>query len=348
MKKHISTLGMLLVLFVGLSIYQVIPVVGLSKAVNKQIPSSGSVSYVNVFGVQVWKYPNQSLQISRVKDLGVKWIRWQVTWAEIETSKGVYDWSLTDLVVGLMREKGIKPLLLVVYTPSWAREGGTERSPPTNVEDYGNFVEAVVNRYGADVVELMNEPYIFFEGTEQQYVDMITAGYNGAKRANPNCTVVVAYGDGQPTCVGGWYSKFDLTNLYNLGMPFDAIAVHPYTGNQDPDYFNYLDDEHTNPEMRPYDGVAGQVKWLKEKLADMGKAETPIYATEFGYNSDEVGLDLQSEYTVRVCEILKEVGIPVAIYYCFLGLEGYDLVNNDSTLSAKPVFNAYEEFIRNL
>jgi len=200
-----------------------------------------------------------------------------------------------------------------------------------------------VTRYELDTVELWNEPTFQFNGTNEQYVTMINAGYAGAHSVKSNITCVVAFGGGSTVDIGSWGEKFDLTDLYNLGLKWDALAIHPYCFNQDPDIYSSL--------KSPQSGIINDINYLLTKLGDIGKEDTPLYVTEFGFQSDVVGLDVQARWTVRQAEIMKTVPtIKVVMYYCFWLPEenthyGFTLVYDDVTLFPKPVFTAYQDFI---
>jgi len=340
--RRISLVATLLIL----SGYLIIPIAnGLSN--NALISSSGTISYTSFtsnpsFGVHVWNHPDQALQMRRVKELGVSWIRYMIYWPEAEPSKGSYRWGAADNAINNAKANGLKILVLVNGVASWAGYGG--------YVDYGNFVYTVIKRYNPDAVELMNEP-----GIEQpsmsasQYVNFIKYGYQRAKEANPNIPVIAGFGQvSQPAECDGTYGTLDLAKLQPLGFfnYIDGLVIHPYTYGANPDTWSGHGYTPTG-----YVGVAGVIRYLREHLTSWGYGDIPLWTTEFGFKDTETGLENQIKYTIRECEILRDAKVVTIFYYCFWVPAGdtraypITLVNDDSTLSPKPLYNAYRDFL---
>src|SRR4051794_8558761 len=59
--------------------------------------------------------------VTLYKQLNVCWVRYQVHWANIEKSPGVYDWSQVDTAVQLMNSSHIYVDFAIESAPPWER-----------------------------------------------------------------------------------------------------------------------------------------------------------------------------------------------------------------------------------
>lgn len=230
--------------------------------------SSGSSADSSIVGGYSAHTLWQSDPINYVKlaaNGGAKVIRDDVTWADVEKTKGSYDWSGTDKMMATAASNGVRVLLVVLTSPSWANGGASYTGPPNNASDYGNFVGKVAARYGTNGafwsanptlpkylpigIELWNEPNLnVFWGSKRpdpaKYTSMLIAGYNAAKAADSSLTVVSAGlspagGYNDIDCNGTTDSGISdyamnpvnfLKSMYANGAAkrFDALGWHPY------------------------------------------------------------------------------------------------------------------------
>src|SRR5437868_2175705 len=94
---------------------------------------------------------------------GVKVLRISLSWADMEPAPGQFDWSFWDDYVGMANEFGIRLVPYVCYTPEWAAGKAAPpcwRTPPKDNSRFGDFVRALVKRYGGSIHswEIWNEP----------------------------------------------------------------------------------------------------------------------------------------------------------------------------------------------
>jgi hypothetical protein len=115
----------------------------------------------------------------------------RLAWGNIETARGVYNWAFYDDFVAMASMHGVPFVLTFGWTPSWAVadqsscSGLTCTAPPDNLQDWIDFVTAVVNHYnGAQAphikyYELWNEANdaTFWTGTQAQLVALAQAAY---------------------------------------------------------------------------------------------------------------------------------------------------------------------------
>ena len=174
-----------------------------------------------------------------------------VAWSAVEPSRGQYlfdqkdQWGrpvANDLsnVVTTAQNNGLKVGLRLDSPPQWAG-GAVYALNPADVQDY--VYHAV--RYASGTiayVEVFNEMNLPLEwGTSPvdpaAYEKILAAAYAGAKQADPNVVVVSAAPSQRTGGLGGTMEDVDwLNGLYDAGGAayFDALGVHAYIGNQDP------------------------------------------------------------------------------------------------------------------
>jgi polysaccharide biosynthesis protein PslG len=163
------------------------------------------------------------------------------TWANIETSKGVFDWTTLDNAVANAERNGMDDILMVLSgTPAWAtdqRNAAALPRPdasgmPRNLSDWDDWVRAVATRYKGRInnYQPWNEANLttFFTGTPAQMAELTKRAYDIIKSIDPKATVVAP---STGTRLGGPFKKFYpefLQGLKQRGWPVDVWAAHTY------------------------------------------------------------------------------------------------------------------------
>lgn len=147
-------------------------------------------------------------------------------------------------------------------------------------------------------------------------------------------------------CDDGRLLSLENLKPYGFFRYIDGLVIHPYTYGANPDTWT----GHGYTKYNELVGLAEVIQYLKDWLTANGYPDMPLWATEFNFHST---VEKQVEWGIRECEILRDKGIHVSIWYCFWLPSDYPqftgtLVNDDPTLSSKPMFNAYQEFISTL
>ncbi|MDO8572186.1 MAG: peptidoglycan-binding protein [bacterium] len=236
----------------------------------------------NVFGLSI--VPSYSQQyFDLLSDLGVKWVRAEFYWSEIERSDGTYDWTAYDIFVKEMNRRGISILGVINYIPKYITTWDIART------QFAKFSGAVAERYkqggtfaqaegwqsyGIQYWEIFNEPNLPGYGWLSQgqdprqflieYVGLLAIG-NSNIRAIDSSAVVVLGGlspEGMP------YKDF-LTSLYGYGAQkcFDVLAFHPYgRGGR-------------------FASVASELQGIASTNNDVGKE---IWFNEYGTSDDSI------------------------------------------------------------
>jgi polysaccharide biosynthesis protein PslG len=130
------------------------------------------------------------------------WDATRVSWSDINTASGIYDWSGFDAWMDYVSNHGVDVVYTLGRTPLWASSKPTAPSgfgpgqcaPPVNISDWDNFVAAVVQRAAGRIRywELWNEPQDSTEycGTSSQMVVMAQHAYKIIKTASADFQVV--------------------------------------------------------------------------------------------------------------------------------------------------------------
>lgn len=223
-------------------------------------------------------------------DLGVKWSREEMSWANLEPyEKGSYNWGAFDTWVNELIKRDIKVVAAIQTTPAWASGASTSQPDwywqvPRNPQDFVDFVAAAAQHYAGriDTWEIWNEPDVEItfrcDGCNRAavYAQMLAGSYAAIKQANPQATVLI----------GG----LSIHDYHNAGMAFldqvveasggkfnfDVLSIHPYMPDRPPE----STDPKTVVQNFPY-RLDMSYKWLQEH----GAPNKEIWVTEDGYST---------------------------------------------------------------
>ena len=281
---------------------------------------------------------------------GVSWTREEFSWERVEPVQGQYNWEPFDAAVRDSRALGINILGLLTYSATWARKTPNEyTSPPRDVNDYANYVFAVVSRYKNDVThwEIWNEPDCngFWPPNGRnaaEYFELLKAGHAAAKRADPACVVMnggLLAGVCHPDI---WDFPEDIGKLGAAAF-LDAFGWHPYGDPHSPEAARYTQRANTLLDILKKYGVTQRL-WLTEQAWSTGNEQTK-----------SVGEELQACYLVRG-HVLALANPAVEKFIWFLFRDGggrdhdyeqsYGILNPDCT--PKPAYPAYVQMTRAL
>jgi MYXO-CTERM domain-containing protein len=261
------------------------------------------------FGVNAHLAQDAELELAAAAGIG--WVRMDLNWWSVETSRGSYDWSQIDRFVETADGLGLNVFATVAYTPAWAagvscddaageEESWCRNKPPADSAYWTEFLTAAVGRYGDRVKHwgMWNEPNLlgFFDGTREQYVDtLLVPGSDAVHDACADCYVVgpelanlrdsANWDVDEGTCVFGecifnaW--EYSLTEiLKDAGGAIDIVAHHRYEGSASETLYGLTDGDYLL-------GVQ-YMHGLKE-ITDSYAPGTPVWITEFGYETTPGG-----------------------------------------------------------
>jgi polysaccharide biosynthesis protein PslG len=180
-------------------------------------------------------WPNVAFGSYRLWDDGT-------SWADINTSSGVYNWSPLDSWVSKAQRQNVQLLYTFGGTPTWASSspstscnyGGGHCVAPADYTNWDTFVTELATRYKGKIkyYEMWNEPNDtgFWKGTTAQLVEMTNRAAKIIHAIDPNAEVLSPAATWKSTTAWTWLDGF----LTAGGGPYlDGISFHGYTGNND-------------------------------------------------------------------------------------------------------------------
>lgn len=241
--------------------------------------------------------------LDTMQSLGVTQVRIFVPWRAVEPAPGVYNWTEVDKVVDAAYERGIAVLGAVTSTPTWASDvQDSAYGAPRNPEDFGNFMGALAERYGAgegdpetariSAYEIWNEPqsFVFWNPRPDPaaYTELLKAGYTAVKEVDPTGTVV----GGVVTAGLSWGGvninpvEFVQT-MYESGAAgyFDALSYHPY--NYDWKFGDGFGNEIS---------AVGQLQAMQALMEQYGDGDKEVWTSEYGLPTSYVSEAQQAEF----------------------------------------------------
>jgi O-antigen ligase len=217
---------------------------------------------------------------------GLRWLRQPFPWAEIEPQRGEYRWQASDALVEAARSRGISIIALLDTAPPWSHPAkSSPRTPPDEVADFGRWVRALAERYGAEIeaYQVWSEPNLsdhwgagFVDPAA--YVVLLREAYIQVKAADPTATVLSA--ELAPTLEEGPLNLNEmafLEGVYSAGGGdfFDALGANAlgwWSGPED---------------RRAESGVLNfsRLALLRRVMVARGDEGKAVWATSFGWNA---------------------------------------------------------------
>jgi hypothetical protein len=311
-------------------------------------------------------------QLNLAKEAGAGLIRVDLGWTTLEEEgKGRYSgWYLRkiDRLVAAAEARGLRLLLTVIYSPCWAStapaslkqdcspgwwDRGVATYAPRDPGDYADAMAFLAARYRGRVAgwEVWNEPNLkdFWRSAEpvRDYVALVRAAYPRIKEADPSALVVAG------SLADAAYAYAD--ELYRAGMKgsFDALSIHPYSGDNSP--LDPLSSAYAHASF-----ISG-VPAVRDVMLKHGD-DRPLWLTEFGYNTSAIrraepwrnGVDpeTQARYLEQAYTKMRDWDyVPVGVWYNLKDRgtdpanphHHYGLVRTDD--SPKPAYHAYKRVL---
>ena len=284
---------------------------------------------INTFLEQEVEPQKLELAVRMIRAAGFHWIRQEFPWEDIEHSgRGDFwdhkwnqsAWDKYDRIVDVAGQYGVQVIARLDHPPAWTRADGDlrgTRCPPDDLQDFGNFVHAVVSRYKGKVryYQIWNEPNVYPEWGEQAvdaagYVRLLQVAYERAKEADPDCVILCA-GLAQ-TLETGPKNLSDLVYLqqmYDAGVKgyFDIMGVMAYG------LWTGPGDHRASPELTNF----SRPQMIRDIMVRNGDADKPVWATEVGWDAlpadftgpavyGRVTLEQQARYAVQAYQRAQE------------------------------------------
>jgi len=302
-------------------------------------------------------------EIKSIEELGAGTIRVPLQWQLAKIQRGEYDWSAVDRLLNVAQTKQIEVLFNIRTNfpkdiqKHRRKRGAIEINPESlDRKEWVYFVETLANRYRGQKVsyEIENEvnEETFWKGTLEQYVELLEAGYDVIKKADPNAKVLPsAMGCGivqnaRSGWVGektwkrhdGWLKpilstkKFDVVNIHNYYFPSEITA----NGLTFRSYLQHIQD------LMKATGVGNRPIWVTET----GFVSLP---TDANGRMDDGSYEKQARWLTEAYQQAFEFGVERA-YWLLLGdrKEAYfgSMGLTDPKGAPRPSWNAFRQFAK--
>ena len=299
--------------------------------------SSASASDINSPYGAVAFIPSPN-RFDAMKDANIAWGRYDFSWRSVETAaKGQYNWAVQDYAVAEANARGLHIYAGLGYTPTWASASGASNVPPTNLQDWYDYVYAAVSRYKGSIKywEMWNEPNLtqFFNtpgnaaADKAAYIELLKVGADAAHAADPDCFVLGP----EISSAGGSAARTYMTDvLQAAGNKIDIISFHQYDGNDIPS------------------GRLAGMDLMQTAINNAGYGGKAIWLTESGFRSDATGMteQKQADYlTQTLTGISARPWIKKFFWYQIWEAdpgEKFGLLRQDE--SRKPAWQAYHDY----
>ncbi len=277
----------------------VFPLLAAGNAASVERAVASPIPHKSFFGMDLYVTGQERPKLERLallgasQDLGVRWSREEISWANLELRKGAYNWADMDYWINQLLQKGISVVGTIQTTPSWA-SGVSEKVPdwywhvPQNPQDFVDFAGAAAAHYAGriDVWEIWNEPDVEMtfkcDGCNRAavYAQMLAGSYAAIKKANPNATVLIGGLSIHDYSNGGMVFLDHVVAASGGKLNFDVLSIHPYMPDRPPE----STDPNTVVQNFPY-RLDMSYKWLQSH----GAPNKDIWITEDGYSTCTCG-----------------------------------------------------------
>jgi N-acetylglucosamine-6-sulfatase len=300
-------------------------------------------------------------------------------WQRVEQQKGVFDFSVLDAYVATAVANGLVDastntasvaITLAAGTPGWAVADkstcGTTNgisvctAPPDNIQDWKNFVTAVLAHYNGTtkphvrLYELWNEfnVALWWTGTDAQMVALAQAAYP-IVHADPNSILLTPSVAGP---VGTTSSRSDVLRMTSYlqagGAAYaDGGAFHGYIGAQSLSPFPMPEDDTTSGCMAfvsCFGSIVTIATQMRAVFDQVGLSGKPMYQTEGSWGNNTVTdpntqIAWITRYTLLEAGLRSSLNLQLAAWFTWAPPAfGWGIIE-DSTGAPTPAGAAYRE-----
>ncbi|HRK35404.1 MAG TPA: glycosyl hydrolase, partial [Candidatus Hydrogenedentes bacterium] len=273
---------------------------------------------------------------SVLQDLGADWSRSDFTWAGIERTPGVFDFTGITERVAAFAAAGKTILPILDYAPAW--DPNRAPSNPETLDQWANYVDKTVRHFQGTLKywQVWNEPNLggFWKPQSDPvaYAELLRRTYETIKKIDPNLQVI-----------GVNTSDIDLAFAEQVfqhgGLQYlDVVAVQPY---------------RLAPEVGHFEEVAA----LRALMKQYGGVK-PIWFTEMGNDSRHFPFSdsrdyfaerpcrRQSAFLTRYMTIIQAADIQKVFWFAQTA-EGASLLDQ-VTGKPRPSYRAYQHLIQSI
>lgn len=167
-----------------------------------------------------------------LEDLGVSWVRLDLSWSRMQAQPGEFDFSAYDEMFDSTDAAGVRVLGILSYDTPWIHDNpeGKRQVDTEDLPAWLEFVEAVALRYGSRIgaFEVWNEPNSnrFWTGEDEDFFYLTGETVALLKLTTPDIPVVVGSIIYNPVLGSTGYLKRFMD--YGAADGSDAVSLHPY------------------------------------------------------------------------------------------------------------------------
>ncbi len=263
----------------------------------RQDPSFG-------YGIQVQAHINTDQTLEQVKQLGMGWIKQQISWKDLEPQPNQANWDALDAIFAATSAHKLRVLVSVTNAPDWARSvtAPGKEGPPDNPQDFVNYISQMLQRYPGAIhaVEVWNEPNLSERGwyapgglNSSEYMNLLIPVADAIHQIDPGVIVISAAP--APTGTNDGVIAIDdfvyQQDLIDQGLldHVDCVGAHANGINMPPDIpydAGYQDSSasYQGPFANPHHSWSfySTLTGYHDMIVASGH-DTPICVTEFGW-----------------------------------------------------------------
>ena len=224
--------------------------------------------------------------LEHFRALGITWIRFDVTWAVVQPSRGgPYHWTRYDNAVAEADRYGLHVDAEAVFSAPWASAPGCHAAygtcRPASPRLYATYAAAIARHFhhGISAEEIWNEPnnVTFWHPAPDPafYVQMLKDAYTAIKAVDPQMIVVSGGLAPEPDNGKDISVRTFAEDMFKYGAKgyFDAFGDHPYSYPTLPDQYE---------PWSAWSQMAQTSPSIRSIMAASGDSAIPIWITEVG------------------------------------------------------------------
>lgn len=306
-------------------------------------------------GVNIHFTTGHEKDLDMIAAAGFKFIRMDFVWHNIETVRGIYNWTDYEELTKNLSKRGLRAIYILDYSNGLyepvveskdpitgeVQKGVAAPGRPESVAAFAKWAAAAAGHFSENNIiwEIWNEPNITFwkpAPDVKQYINLALTTCKAVRAVAPNSLLM---GPATSQIPFPFIETFLASGVLEY---LDAVSVHPYR-----DY------------SKPPETAAEDYKILEELIGRYSPARRtgiPVISSEWGYASATKGLtvETQAAYIVRMQLANLLNGVPVSIWYDWKN-DGDDPGNFEhncgtvtSGLKPKPAYIAIQTMNREL